>query len=113
MFPAEQLLGQVYPPEVSSERDESLEVLPRARECGGSTVEKFRGGRGAVHGGLEAGSKGWGWAGVWGPDAALSTSDLSGKTLYEHVSVCGVGAHAELGGWEKGARGGRLGGWAA
>lgn len=84
-LPAEQLLGQTYPPEVNSKRDESLEIFA-ARVC--STVEKFRGGGGG--GCTPCGLGGWrsGRAlvgvrvGVGGLDAALSTSDLSGKTLY-------------------------------
>lgn len=47
-LPAEQLLGQTYPPEVNSKRDESLEIFA-ARVCGGSTVEKFRGGGGVLY----------------------------------------------------------------
>lgn len=50
-------------------------------------MEKFRGSGGAVLlAGLEDGvleGGGWGWGRGWrGLDVALSTSDLSGKTLY-------------------------------
>lgn len=87
-LPAEQLLGQTYPPEVNSKRGESLEIFASSsvrRLHRGEVLRRWRWG-----GCTPCGLGGWrsGRAlvgvrvGVGGLDAALSTSDLSGKTLY-------------------------------
>lgn len=83
-LPAEQLLGQTYPPEVNSKRDESLEIFASSSVLHRGEVQRRR--VGCTPCGLGGWRSGRGLVGVrvgvGGLDAALSTSDLSGKTLY-------------------------------